>query len=92
MKSVPISELKACLSEYLAAVRKGREIVVTDRGKPVAKMARVEGAAREDERRSRLSRLGILSLRRKRLENLTPPPGDQSLGVLSALLQEREGR
>jgi prevent-host-death family protein len=38
MKMAAISELKASLSEYLAGLKAGEEVVVTDRGNPVAKL------------------------------------------------------
>ena len=40
MKSVGIRELKRRLSGYLAAVSSGEEIVVTNRGQPVARIIR----------------------------------------------------
>ena len=38
MKSAKISRLKASLSEYLMKVRAGDELIVTDRGMPIAKI------------------------------------------------------
>ena len=38
MKTAAISELKASISEYLSKVRAGEEVLVTDRGKPIAKL------------------------------------------------------
>jgi prevent-host-death family protein len=38
MKTAAVSALKASLSEYLAGVKAGEEIIVTDRGKPIAKL------------------------------------------------------
>jgi antitoxin (DNA-binding transcriptional repressor) of toxin-antitoxin stability system len=38
MRSVGIRELKNRLSEYLRAVRRGEEVLVTDRGKVVAEL------------------------------------------------------
>src|SRR3990172_3284663 len=38
MKTAKVSELKASISEYLSKVKAGEEVVVTDRGKPVAKI------------------------------------------------------
>ena len=35
---VPVSELRAHLSEWLDRVRGGEEVIVTDRGVPVARM------------------------------------------------------
>ncbi len=38
MKSAAVSKLKASLSEYLLKVKAGEEVIVTDRGKPIAKI------------------------------------------------------
>ena len=61
MKRVPISELKARLSEYLAGVRAGEEIIVTDRGRPVARIAPVKGESGVDGRIDRLVRTGQIT-------------------------------
>ncbi len=42
MKIVNVHEAKAHLSEYLAAVERGEEIIIARRNKPVAKLVRVE--------------------------------------------------
>ncbi len=42
MKIVNVHEAKARLSEYLAAVERGEEIVIARRNKPVAKLVLVE--------------------------------------------------
>lgn len=39
--SVGIRELKAHLSAYIEQVRRGQSIVITDRGKPVARLASI---------------------------------------------------
>jgi prevent-host-death family protein len=94
MKSVTISHLKASLSRYLDAVRRGEEVVITERGRPVARLSPVEGAQAAEGLRARLVREGILSPARKRRSPLKTPLVDEpSAGVLSALLEERaEGR
>lgn len=90
MKTAPISAIKASLSEYLSAVRRGEEVIITDRGRPVARIVPVEGGKARDGRFARLSREGIISLpKRKRSVKLTPPPGKKASGVLAALLEER---
>jgi prevent-host-death family protein len=38
MKAVKIAELKDRLSEHLRAVESGAEVVVTDRGRPIARI------------------------------------------------------
>ena len=40
-EEVGVRELKNALSRYLAAVREGRELIVTDRGRPVARIVPV---------------------------------------------------
>ena len=95
MKRVPISELKAKLSEYLAGVRAGEEIIVTDRGRPVARIAPVKSDSGIDGRIDKLVRTG----------QVTPPadpgaaidpvdidamrPSTPGAGVVDALLEER---
>ena len=36
--NVGIRELKAHLSEYIARARKGEDVIITDRGNPVARL------------------------------------------------------
>jgi prevent-host-death family protein len=38
MKAAKVSELKAGLSKYLARVKRGEQVVITERGRPVAKL------------------------------------------------------
>lgn len=46
---IPIREMKNRLSKYLRLVRAGKEIVITDRGRPVAQLTLVKPAAEETE-------------------------------------------
>lgn len=57
MTTVGIAELKAKLSEYLAMVKGGEEILITERGKPIAKMVQAEPM---DDELERLVRKGIV--------------------------------
>jgi len=90
MLTVPISKLRASLGKYLAAVRRGEEVIVTERGKPVAKLVKVDEEVSRDDRRNELIRRGLLRPRKRRLGPLAPPPGEKNTGVLEALLDERE--
>lgn len=58
MTTTSISELKARLSAYLAAVRQGDEVLVTDRGRVIARLAPVTGNLLEESRRELLLRSG----------------------------------
>jgi prevent-host-death family protein len=42
MKIVGVAEAKAKLSEYLAMVKEGDEVLITERGRPVAKIVKTE--------------------------------------------------
>ncbi len=96
MPNVAISDLKARLSEYLARVRAGEEITVTDRGVPVAQLTPVSYPHARREALADLERKGMIRLGRGTLPAefwRMPRPQDPQGTVLQALLDERrEGR
>jgi prevent-host-death family protein len=85
-----IATLKASLSEFLAGVKAGEEVVVTDRGRPVARIVPyASGGAELDD----LVRNGQV----RRSRGSLPPgywertkPADPEGRLLQALLDERE--
>jgi prevent-host-death family protein len=92
-----VAELKAGLSRYLERVKAGHEVLVTDRGQPVAKLVPITADARRGTRRERLVREGLLVPGRGRVRASLrrPPAGSAARGraVLEALIEERrEGR
>ena len=99
MKKATITETKNQLSALIDRVRHGETIVITDRGRPVARLVSALAEAAEDPegRLARLQRRGGLRLaisappRAVILKKL--PKVKKPLGVLDALLDERhEGR
>jgi prevent-host-death family protein len=93
MKSVGIADLKARLSEHLDQVKAGNDIVITDRGKPVARLSRTDDDRDElDE----LIRTGAARGPVKPLPNDffdMPRPTDPDGRALRAFMEERrEGR
>lgn len=46
---VSIRDMKSRLSKYLKLVRAGKEVVITDRGKPVAQLTLVKPAGESEE-------------------------------------------
>ena len=93
MKTTGIAELKAHLSRYLEQVKSGQEVVITERGLPVAKLVPLRRAEGRESRRERLARAGLLQpgSGRLRASLLKPPTGPPvGKGVLGALLAERE--
>jgi prevent-host-death family protein len=92
-----VAELKARLSHYLERVRAGREVLVTDRGQPIARLVPVRSPPRGAEKRDHLLRQGAIVAGRGRVRRslLRLEEGDPRTGrsVLEALLEERrEGR
>ena len=60
-KVASVSCLKASLSAYLSDVKSGEEILVTERGKPIARLIPyIPGQDSEEGRLERLFREGIL--------------------------------
>ncbi len=92
MTTAGVAELKARLSEYLGRVRGGSEILVTERGRPIARIVPVEapGDLAELEREG-IVRVGPMQLPRELLDS--EPPRMDGPGLTEALLEERgEGR
>ena len=96
MKTTGVAQLKAHLCRYLDRVKAGGEVVVTERGVPIAKLVPLRGVGGDQARRQRLARAGVLQLGAGRLPaDLPRPPKGWPVGatVLEALLEERrEGR
>ena len=92
MTTTSISELKARLSAYLDIVRQGDDVLVTDRGRVIARLAPVSGEVSDDSRRDALIRSGRIRPATARLPKsfwATPRPRDAEGRSLSALLDER---
>ena len=93
MKTTPISKLKAHLSDYLNEVKSGTEVLVTDRGRPVARIIPISGKRRPRQSLSKMEKQGLIRLGTGKLPQdfWTMPRGEDPQGlVLKALLQERE--
>lgn len=58
---VPVSVLRAELADWIERVRAGEEVVVTDRGTPVARLVAVDAAPLLDQ----LTRRGVLGRPRR---------------------------
>ena len=93
MTTVSISELKARLSAFLDIVRHGEDVLVTDRGRLIARLTPVLGDDLEESRRDMLLRSGRL---RAPTAKLSPEflkrrrPHDPAGASLAALLDEHE--
>jgi prevent-host-death family protein len=93
MTTVSISELKARLSAFIDIVRDGDEVLVTDRGRPIARLVPIRDAAHEEGRRDMLLRSGWLRGPTHPLASdywTRARPADADGRSLAALLDERE--
>jgi len=87
MMSVGVAELKAHLSEHLARVRAGSEVLVTERGRPVARIVPVGSGELDDLERQGVVRAGSMRLPPGFLDEQRPEVAGP--GVTDALLEER---
>lgn len=93
MLVLSVSELKAQLSEHLRHVRQGEVVIITDRGRPVARLVPIEATDRwEDDLRAVLEagqlRPGTGSLPEDLWTAELPP--DPGAAVRQAVQAERE--
>lgn len=97
MRRVSVTEAKNGLSAVLAAVTGGEDVIIEDRGRPIARLEAIGRAYPDPEGRvERLVRAGTLDPPRgtslSSLIETPPPPGDDA-DVVGALLEERaDGR
>jgi prevent-host-death family protein len=92
MKRATVAELKAKLSEYLAAAKRGEDVIVTERGRPVARLTALPERAGAAARMDALVRSGLVrpptdTLPADYLDR--PRPHDPEGCVMDALLSER---
>lgn len=92
---VSIGTLKARLSEYLRRTRAGEAVVVTDRGRPVARLTPLEGGVALEGRLAALANAGLIRKPKRPLDLSifeAPRPADpQGRGLESILGERAEG-
>ena len=62
MKTAAVAELKAQLSRYLSRVKAGEEVLVTERGTPVARLVPVGSGGSDHDHLRDLERQGLIRL------------------------------
>ncbi|MDD2500462.1 MAG: type II toxin-antitoxin system prevent-host-death family antitoxin [Geobacter sp.] len=94
MQIAAFSELKASTSEYLAKVKSGEEILITDRGRPIAKIIPLRRT--EDLLSARMMQLERSGMIKRGTGSVPeefwadPRPHDRQGNALTAVLAERE--
>jgi prevent-host-death family protein len=93
MKTATVVKLKASLSEYLRSVKAGEEVMITEHGRPIAKLTPAVSADVLADRLIEMEKHGVIKLGTGKLPkgfwNL-PRPKDPKGLVAKAVLQERE--
>jgi prevent-host-death family protein len=96
METTAVADLKARLSRYLRKVKGGDEVLITERGVPIARIVPLVSGTQRAARRQRLTNSGAIRPGRGSVRKalLKAPAGDPiGADVLAALLAERdEGR
>ncbi len=91
MKTAAISKLKATLSEHIASVKRGEEVIVTERGKPVARIVPITAQTGQEARLRELINRGLVRPGRpfsmkKFLADL--PTGSVPKGTVAKIIDE----
>lgn len=84
---VGIRELRAGLSRYVERVKSGEEIVVTEHGRPVARLVPLNGERKID----RLIREGVVTPARSRTGWRPEPITPKSGATVSDIIIEQRG-
>ena len=93
MQTTTVSRLKTSLSAYLRQVKAGETVVITERGRPIARLLPLASPASVPEHLRDLEAQGLLKRGRKTLPADfwdLPRPADPQGAVRKALVRERE--
>jgi prevent-host-death family protein len=93
VQTATVSKLKASLSHYLRLVKAGEEVLVSECGRPIAKLVPVTGAEALPPHLAEMARQGLVRVGSGRLpKNFwgLPRPRDPKGRLLSTVLEERE--
>ena len=94
MQSAAVSEIKASLSEYLGKVKAGEEIMITERGRPIARIIPLRRDQQVAGQLEHLEKRGLVKIGSGGLPNdlwSMDRPLDTGAAGLAVLLEEREG-
>lgn len=92
MPFVGIRELKNRLTYHLHLIRQGKEVVVTDRGKPIAMLKPIERSEKQpglEERLAFLAEQGLITLPRGKFDFTTPPLSLKGKPLSQTVLEDR---
>jgi prevent-host-death family protein len=93
MKTAAVSEIKARLSKYLTRVKAGEEVLITDRGTPIARLLPISRSRTMKDAMTSMEKRGLIRLGSGKLPKdfwKIPKPEDPEGLILRALLEDRE--
>ena len=93
MQTTTVSQLKMSLSAYLRQVKAGEEVVITEHGRPVARLLPLASAAFVPEHVRDMEAQGLLKRGQEPLPTDfwdLPRPADPHGAVRAAVVRERE--
>ena len=93
MKTITVSQLKTSLSAYLRQVKTGEEVLITEHGRPIARLLPIEKPASLTEHLKDMEKKGLLKRGEKPLQADfwdLPRPADPQGAARSTVLGERE--
>jgi prevent-host-death family protein len=93
VKTTTVSKLKASLSEYLRSVKAGEEVLVTERGRPIAKLTPATSSDMLPDQLIEMEKQGFIKIGSGKLPKGfwdLPRPKDPKGLILKAALRERE--
>ena len=93
MKTTTVSKLKASLSKYLRSVKAGEEVLITERGRPIAKLTPAEKSEMLPDELIEMEKHGLIKLGSGKLPKgfwELPRPKDPKGLVIKAVLRERK--
>jgi prevent-host-death family protein len=93
VKTTTVSKLKASLSKYLRSVKAGEEVLVTERGRPIAKLTPAEAVELWPDDLVEMEKQGLIRLGSGKLAKdfwKLPRPKDPKGLVRKAVLRDRE--
>jgi prevent-host-death family protein len=93
VKTASVSKLKASLNAYLQRVKAGEEVLVTERGRPVARLSRVPSSRKLAEHPAKMRTNGFPKLGSGALPKnfwKLRRPKDPKGSTVKAVLEERE--
>lgn len=92
-RTASVADLKARLSEFLALVKGGEEVIVTERNVPIARLSPLADRDAVNARTRELVRAGLLRPPRARLPKdfmSRPMPADPAGSLVDEIVRERQ--